>query len=71
MSYRFKNVPMTKYPIARRDEGQVRTNRGKRLLTIMGECIEAGGSVTMRVDRDDDHREMASGEFDWHKGIAK
>ena len=67
--YRFIDVPLTKYPIARHAEGRTRTNRGKRLLQIMAECIEAGGSVNMVVDTNDRHIELASGSFNWNKKL--
>lgn len=68
--YKFTNVPLTKYPVRLSvNSERLRTNRGKRLLQIMGECIEAGGSVTMRVDTDGRHIELASGSFNWNKKL--
>ncbi len=67
--YKFENVLMTDFMVSN-PALKKRTNRGKRVIRIMGECIKAGGSVDMEVVLDMKGREVASGTFDWRQQVT-
>ena len=52
------------YGCGQRQVNIIRTKQGRSLFKMIGECIAAGGSVSMHFDNKDGH-EYATGVLDW------